>query len=132
MQLEALKLGQLFNQSGNGSVNLPRFNSTTKFLISIFLISECLDYVSFTILDRVSMIERANFLRKLKKKKDLNLVYPESFFFLTLLFRGGKKFSYTLYNVEEIRKPSSKASVRSTALIPLPLSLSQAWVKFPV
>lgn len=70
--------------------------------------------------------------RKVEEEKGFKSCISREFFFLTLLFREGKKFSYTLYNVEEIRKPPSKASVRSTALIPLPLSLSQAWVKFPV
>lgn len=95
-QLEALKLGQLFN--GTGLVNLPG-STTTRSRNSLLRYSSFQNAsISFAILDRVSMIVGTNFLRKLKEK-DKSCISRE-FFFLTLLFWEGKKFS-SLYNVEE-------------------------------
>lgn len=76
-QLEALKLGQLFN--GTGLVNLPG-STTTRSRNSLLRYSSFQNAsISFAILDRVSMIVGTNFLRKLKEK-DKSCISREFFF----------------------------------------------------
>lgn len=76
-QLEALKLGQLFNETG--LVNLPG-STTTRSRNSLLRYSSFQNAsISFAILDRVSMIVGTNFLRKLKEK-DKSCISREFFF----------------------------------------------------